>query len=342
MAAQGRTRPVLGEVPARHRPSRERTGQAKAAPPHTGRARPDHGRGAWFPDGRARLPPTPGGPGIPVAARSAPFPAATRALAHRAAVPAGPVPVPGRYLSGRLRPGSSLSGRPRPGSSVPGNSAPDSPAPAAGPGTPVPGTRLAPDAQAPAAARPDPRDPPAPVPVLARSRTARGAGGRRSPWALAPGVAPGAAARGAPGPGAPAAGAGPSGEAGAGQRPASRPLDAARAGRPTRGRRRTACRNVADSRASAACRAPAGSATALAAYPRGAVVRAPCRLRSSGSRGQRGRRQLRDRNPAGRRPVPRRRRCWPGRACLGQARCPHDSPGTSWTHRAALATLDRV
>jgi hypothetical protein len=246
------------------------------------------------------------------AARSAPLPAATRAPT----VPAGPAPARGS----------------------PG---PAGPAPAADLGTPVRGIRLAVDTRARARRRPVRGDRPAwPDPDLprVRTRTARGAAGRRTPRAAGRGVAPGAAGPDAAGPGEPAAGGNPSGAAVDGQRPASRPRDAARAGRPTRGRTLPACPNAAGTRAWAACRAPAWRASALAACPRAGAVRDPCRSRSPGNRGQRGRHRLPGRSPAGKRPCQRRQRRWPGRACLGQARCPDDSPGTSWTHRAALAT----
>jgi hypothetical protein len=304
--APARRHPDLAEVPARYLASQD----------PAGRGRPDPGQAARLPAGPVpRWPPTPGRTGIPVAARSAPPPVATRAPAHHAAVPAGPVPVRESAV-------------------------PETPVPAAGPGTPVPGTRVAVDRPAPAARRPARRDP---GPARVRRRTARAAAaGRRIPRGAARAGASGAAGPDGAGPGEPAVGGLPSGAAVDGQRLASRPRDAARAGRPTRGRALPACPNVAGSRAWAACRAPAGRATALAAGPRGGAVRVPCRSRSPGSWDQRGTRQLPGRSPAGKCPAPRRQRRWPGPACPGQARCPDDSPGTSWTHRAALATPDRV
>jgi hypothetical protein len=246
--------------------------------------------------------PTPERTGIPLAARRVPLAAATRPPARLAAVPGGP---------------GQAGGGPGPAR-----------------GSSVPDTRVAPDTQAPAApprGRPDPG--------LGLVRKAPAAARRRTPWGAARGVVPSAAGPGAAGPGEPAAGAGWWDVPAGGQRPASRPRDAARV---IPGRTLPACLNGAGSRAWAPCPAPAGCVTVQAACPRGGGGHVPCRSRSPGSRDQRDRRRPPGKSPAGRRPAPRRQRRWPCRACLGQARCPDDSPGTSWTHRAALATPDRV
>jgi hypothetical protein len=291
-------------VPVRHQASQDRAGRPMAAPlrtgpPRTGRARPDPDR---VPRGRS----TPGRTGIQAPARPAPPPVATRGPAPHAAVPAGPVPVLG-------------------------SSVPDTPVP--GPDTPVPDTRVAPDTPVLAARRPARTDP-----GQVRTRTALAAAGRRILARAGRAGAPDAAGPGAADSGGRAEGVAPWGAAWDGQRPASRLGDAARAGRPIRGRTLPACRYAAGIRALAACRAPAGRATALAGCPRGGAVRVPCRSHRLDSRGQQDRRRLPGKRPAGKRPGPRRPRHWPGRACLGQARCPDDSPGTSWKHRAALAT----
>jgi hypothetical protein len=241
--------------------------------------------------------------GTQAAARRVPLPAAIRRPA-RLGVPAHRVPVLGRPVPAR------------------GSSAPD--------------TRVAPGARVPAAPLPGR---PGQARALARTRKALAAAGRRSQPGAARAVASSAAGPGAAGQEEPAAGGGCPVVAVGGQPPASRPRDAARA---ILGCTPPACLNVARSRASAASPAPAGCVTALAACRRGGGARVPCRSRSPGSPDQRGRRQLPGKNPAGRRLCPRRQRRWPCRACLGQARCPDDSPGTSWTHRAALATPDRV
>jgi hypothetical protein len=274
-----------------------------AAPRHTGLHRPGPGRAAQRPaDLASRWRPTPERTGVPLAARRVPLSAATRSPA-RLAVPACRVTARGRAGPARR------------------SSAPD--------------TRVARDTRAPAAPR---RGRPGPGLALVRTRKAPDAARRRNQQGAARAVAPSAAARGAAGQGEPAAGEGWWVVAVGGQRPASRPRDAARA---IPGRTPPACLNVADSRAWAACPAPAGCA-ALAACPRGGAAHVPCGSRSPGSQDQRGRRRLPGKSPAGRRLCPRRQRRWPCRACLGQARCPDDSPGTSWTHRAALATPDRV
>jgi len=310
--APGHRHPVLAGVPVRRRASQDRAGRPIAARPRTGRARPDPGQAARLPAGPV---PTPGRAGTPMPARSAPLPVATRKPAPpAAAVPAGPAPVRG-------------------------SSVPDTPVPADSPGTPVPDTRAARDTPVPAARRPDlPGRPARPDPGRVRTRTVPAAAGRRTLPRAGRAGAPGAAGPGAADLGESAAGEGPSAGALDGQRPASRPGDAARAGRSPRSRTLPACLNVAGIQAGAACRAPAGRATALAACPRGGAVRVPCRSRSLGSRDQPGRRRLPGKSPAGKRPVPRRQRRSLGPACLGQARCPDDSPGTSWKHRAALAT----
>jgi hypothetical protein len=300
-AARDRRHPAVAEVPARHLASQDLAGRARAARRRTGPHRPGLYRPG--PCRAARHPagrPTPERAGVPLAARRVPLAAATRPRARLAAVPAGPA---------RARGG---------------------PWPARG------STRVAPDTRAPAAplrGRPDPGL------VLVRTRKAPAAARRRIPPGAARAVVPSAAGPGAAGPGEPAAGGGWQDVPAGGQRPASRPLDAARV---ILGRTLPACLNVAGSRAWAACHAPAGCVTVRAAGPRGGGVHVPCRSRSPGSRDQRDRRRPPGKNPAGRRLCPRRQRRWPCRAFLGQARCPDDSPGTSWTHRAALATPDRV
>jgi syndecan 1 len=309
MVAPGHRDPALAGVPVRHRASQDRAGRPIAARPRTGRARPDPGQAARLPAGQV---PTPGRAGTPMPARSAPLPVATRKPAPpAAAVPAGLVPVRG-------------------------SSVPDIPVPADSPGTPVPDTRAARDTQVLAARRPD--LPGRPDPGRVRTRTVPAAAGRRTLRRAGRAGAPGAAGPGAADPGESAAGEGPPGGAADGQRPASRPGDAARAGRSPRSRTLPACLNVAGIQAGGACRAPAVRAAARAACPRGGAVRVPCRSRSPGSRDPPGRRRLPGKSPAGKRPVPRRQRRSLGPACLGQARCPDDSPGTSWKHRAALAT----
>jgi hypothetical protein len=315
MVAPARRHPALTEAPARHPPSRDCTGRdwagpATAAAAHTGRTRPDPGLAARLRADPAPRRATPGrGADIPVAARMAPRPAAAPVPGRRTAVPAGP--VPGRGSSGQ-------------GSPV-----------AAGREIPVPDTRAVRDTPAVADRR---RRRPRPAPGRRHKHTARAAAGRRIPRGVDRAGVPGAAGPAAAGPGEPAGGGDPPGAAGGARRPASRPRAVARAGPPIPGRTLPACLYVAGSRTGAACRAPAGSVTAPVACPRDGAARVPCRPRSSGSPDQRDRRRLPGRSPAGKRPGPRRPRHYPGRVCLGQARCPDDSPGTSWTHRAALAT----
>jgi len=296
----------VAEVPAPHLAGQDLAGQARAARRRTGPHRPGLYRPG--PGPAARHPadrPTPEQAGVPLAARRVPLAAATRPRARLAAVPAGPVRARGGPWPAR--------------------------------GSSVPGTRVAPDTRAPAA---PPRGRPDPGRVLVRTRKAPAAARRRMRHhRAARAVVPSVAGPGAAGPGEPAAGGGWQDVPAGGQRPASRRLDAARV---ILGRTLPACLSVAGSRAWAACHAPAGCVTAQAACPRGGGVHVPCRSRSPGSRDQRDRRRPPGKNPAGRRLGPRRQRRWPCRACLGQARCPDDSPGTSWTHRAALATPDRV
>jgi hypothetical protein len=311
--APGRRQSAPAPAAARGRPraSQARTGPLAAARPHTGRGRHrgrdrdrDRDRAARGP---RRWPPTPGRTGIREPADPAPLPVASRASAPQAPAPVGPVPAGGSPVPGAPGPADDRDARD-----------PDSP----DPDTCVPARRAwrgqHPDA--------------GPV----RSDTVPAAG-RKSPPAAGRAGAPGAADRGQ-GRGRPAGGGDRLGAAGGGQRPASRPRAAARACRSIRDRTPLACPTGAGTRAWAACRAPAGFASARAACPRGGAARGLCCSCSPGSRDQRGRRRLPGTRRAGRRRGPRRRRRWPGRACLGQARCPDDSPGTSWTKRAAFAT----
>ena len=299
-AAPDHSRPAQAAVPVRRPASPDRTGRAR---------RPDPGQAvrllvALVPRRAA----TPGRTGIPAPAHSAPW-AAIRARAPRTAGPGGPVPARG-------------------------SSVPDTPVAAGSPGIPVPGSpRVAVDTPA-RARRPGPGNRPA------RPDPARAAAGRRIPRGADREGAPGAAGPGAADPGEPAVDEGLPGADGAAPRLASRPRDAAKAGRPIRDRALPASPNVAGTRAWAACRAPAGPATVLAACPRDAAARAPGRSRSPGNQGQRDRRRPPGRSPAGKRPCWRRRRRRLHRACLGQARCPDDSPGTSWTQRCGARYPD--
>ena len=301
--APGRRQSALAAVRARPRASPARTGPLAAAQPRTGRGRhPGRDRAARGP---RWWPPTPGRTGIREPADPAPLPVASQGPAPQAPAPVGPVPAGG--------------------SPVPGTPGPADGRDARDPDSPGPDTR-APARRARRGQHPD-ADP-------VRSDTVPAAG-RRSPPAAGRAGAPGAADRGR---GRPAGGGDRLGAAGGGQRPASRPRDAARAGRSIRDRTPPACPTGAGTRAWAACRAPAGFASARAACPRGVAARGLWRSRSPGSRDQPGRRRLPGTRRVGRRRGPRRRRRRPGRACLGQARCPDDSPGTSWTKRAAFAT----
>jgi hypothetical protein len=299
--APGRRQSALAAV--RARPSQTRTGLPAAAQPRTGRGyHPGRDRAARGP---RRWPPTPGRTGIREPAGPAPLPVASQAAAPQAPAPVGLVPAGG--------------------SPVPGTPGPADGRDARDPNSPDPDIR-APARRARRGQHPDA----GPV----RSDTVPAAG-RKSPPAAGRAEAPGAAD---PGRGRLAGGGDRLGAAGGGQRPASRPRDAARAGRSIRDRTPPACPTGAGTRAWAACRAPAGFASARAACPPGGAARGLWRSCSPGSRDQRGRRRLPGTRRVGRRRGPRRWRRWPGRACLGQARCPDDSPGTSWTKRAAFAT----
>jgi hypothetical protein len=298
--APGLGRPAPAAVPVRRLASQARTGPPTAAPPRTVRGRHDQQRRLaphLVARVLARRPPSPVRTGIRMPAHSGPLPVASRAPARRAPVPVCPVPVRGKP-------------------------APDTPVPADSQGGLVPDNpALDTQAQAPRQSGRSARPDQGPV------DTARALAHRRIPRAGARGGAPGAAdlvqVR-------PAGGGDRSGVAGDGQRRAWSPRDAARAGRKSRDRTRPAWSCGAGIRALAACRrAPAGSVTVLAVCPQGGDGRAPCCLHSPGSRGQRDRRLLPGRRLAGKRRAPRRRRPWPGRTCLGQARCPDDSPGTS-------------
>ena len=290
-------------------------------------------------------------------ARSLPGPGPARPVLARSRLPSPVLARAARPWPGR-RHGGPHRGRPLLGGLVSGSCPAAAPLPVASRRPPAP-PRCGPvpaGQSCPgypwACWRPGARDPDSPDPdTRAPARRARPAT-RRGPGAFgygpslrvveAAGRGPrggaGRAGPGAAGRGGPAGGGDRLGAAGGGQRPASRPRDAARAGRPSGIVRRLPARPGRVPGPAAACRAPAGFASARAACPRGGAARGPCCSCSPGSRDQRGRRRLPGTRRAGRRRGPRRRRRWPGRACLGQARCPDDSPGTSWTKRAALAT----
>jgi hypothetical protein len=275
--APGRKQSALAAVRARPRASQARTGPLAAAQPRTGRGR-HRGRDRAA-RGPRRRPPTPGRTGIREPAGSARLPVAGRAPAPQAAVPVGPVPAGGTPVPGAPGPADGRDAR--------------------DPDTPDPDTR-APARRARRGQHPDA----GPV----RSDTVPAAG-RKSPPAAGRAGAPAAADRGlVQGRGRPIGGGDRLSAAGGGQRPASRPRDAARACRSILNRTPPACPTGAGTRAWAACRAPAGFASARAACPRGGAARGLCCSCSPGSRDQRGRRRLPGTRRAGRRRGPRRRR----------------------------------
>jgi hypothetical protein len=135
---------------------------------------------------------------------------------------------------------------------------------------------------------------------------------------------------------APAGGAVPRGAGGDGLLRAWRPRDAARAGRLILGPVPPGGPPVTGNQALAGRCAPAAVAVAVdqAAGRRAAGARGL--PHSPGIRDRRGRRSPPGRSHAGMRRE-RRQRHLAGRTCLCRARCPDDSPGTSWSQRVALA-----
>jgi hypothetical protein len=316
-------------------PARTRPGRPARTPPRGGAA-------------RSRCRPGPGTPARSPAARSPAVPF----LADRiptgwppAAMPAPvQVSVPGCHPASQNRtapPGtdqdqaSRQERSPRPGRAAPAPAARRLPTAGRAGTWPIPPIQtrgFAGQDRFPARGSPLPAAP-APDPVTDMAAPA-GPGGRSTPPRAV--RAANRDAAGQAGPGAPAGDAGPRGAAAGGPLPASRPRVAARACRPILGPGPPDARLATRIPAVAGCRVPAASAVDLAAGRRAAGGHAPCLPRSPGSRDRPGRRLLAGRSHAGTHRE-RRQHHLAGRMCLCQARCPDDSPGTSWSQRGALA-----